>query len=200
MVLCMHSQIKRAPEGTIDRLNIRLGHRAEPPIDHGLLDGPDDPRNQRRKEQAGLLPICDQVISEKTPPDIAGDCRHDDFLPRAVVRRLADDKSRPQLSPGLVREDKTNQHDVSSPMAGRRRRLSHCPTTPRALDPIWQSAAILPRLHRPGPDATAPRWPPACTGGASGHGLPPPGANAGARQRTRQGLFVVAALGAPRTP
>lgn len=91
------SQAKGSAERSVDGFHVRLRHGAQLALDHWALDRSDDARHHGREKQAGSPPVGDGVVAEEAPADIAGDGRHHNFLPRAVVGQGADHESRPEF-------------------------------------------------------------------------------------------------------
>jgi hypothetical protein len=78
-------QPQSASQLVVDRLQVRLGHRAELSIDHRPLDRANEGGHHRWKKQARGLSVAEQVVSNQTSAHIAGDCCHNHFLACAVV-------------------------------------------------------------------------------------------------------------------
>jgi len=78
------------------------------------FDGREQRLDDRRLEQAGLLPVQDSDLANGgRRPHLAGDGHQDQVGPLAVIRLGADDDRGALLGGGLVGEGKGNDDDVS---------------------------------------------------------------------------------------
>jgi hypothetical protein len=90
-----------------------VGNLTQTPLDHGLLDRPQDTSDDRWEQKPGTCPVSEDIVAEESPPHVTGYGRDYDVLPAAVVAGELRTRTRRILRPGS--SEKTNGTRTTSP-------------------------------------------------------------------------------------